>query len=136
MSRGLLFKYKHVDDRYRPIIPIELEYDGRAIRYEVLVDSGADRCIVPGDIGRAIGIDIESGESFQLGGVTGKPETGYFHTVTLTIGRHSYVTKVGFMDTMRDDAFGMVGQKGFFDHFAIKFDYAKHEVILHKKRWV
>ena len=28
MSRGLLFKYKHVDDRYRPIIPIELEYVG------------------------------------------------------------------------------------------------------------
>jgi hypothetical protein len=40
------------------------------------------------------------------------------------------------MDTMRDDAFGMVGQKGLFDHFAIKLDYAKHEAILHNKQWV
>lgn len=137
MSRGLLFQYKHtVDDRYRPIIPIELGHSGQTIRYEVLVDSGADRCILPGDIGRAIGLDIESGESFKLGGVTGQPETGYFHMVTIRVGKYSYRTTVGFMDTMRDDAFGMVGQKGFFDRFAVKFDYSEHKLILHKKPWV
>jgi hypothetical protein len=136
MSRGLAFPYKHMGNRYRPIIPIQLEHETRLIRYEVLVDSGADMCILPGDIGRAIGIDIESGEYFELGGVAGKLETGYLHSITLKIGKYSYNTKVGFMDTMQDDAFGMAGQKGLFDHFAIKFDYPEHKLILHKKPWV
>jgi len=136
MSRGLAFPYKHMGNRYRPIIPIEVGYGSRSIRYEVLVDSGADMCIMPGDIGRAIGIEVESGDYFELGGVTGKLEAGYLHIVTLKIGRHSYSAKVGFMDTMRDGAFGMAGQKGLFDHFVIKFDYPERKLILHKKPWV
>ena len=136
MSRGLIFPYKHTDERYRPIIPIELGHNNKTIRYGVLVDSGADLCIVPGDIGRAIGLDVESGEPFALGGVTGKLEDGYLHVVTLKIREYSYRVKVGFLDTMRDGAFGMAGQKGLFDHFAIKFDYPEHKIILHKKPWV
>jgi hypothetical protein len=135
VSRGISFPYKRIDGRFRPIIPIEISH-GRAVRYEVLVDSGADICIFPGDIGCAIGLDIESGERFELGGVTGERRTGYFHMVTLGVGKHSFRTKVGFMDTMREGAFGMVGQKGFFDRFAIKFDYAERKLVLHKKQWL
>lgn len=136
MSRGLAFPYKRIDGRFRPIIPIELTHNTKSIRYEALVDSGADTSIIPGDIGRAIGIDVESGDRFELGGVTGENQTGYFHTVTLKVGNHSYQTKVGFMNNMREGSFGMVGQKGFFDRFAIKFDYAERKLILHKKQWV
>jgi hypothetical protein len=136
MSRGLIYPYTQIDGRFRPIIPIEIANNTHTIRYEVLVDSGADTCIIPGDIGRAIGLDIEDGEEFELGGVTGDPQIGYFHMFTLKVGKHSLRTKVGFMDTMREGAFGMVGQKGFFDRFAIKFDYAERKVILHKKQWV
>jgi hypothetical protein len=136
VSCGVSFPYKRIDGRFRPIIPIEISHDDRAVRYEVLVDSGADTCIIPGDIGCVIGLDVESGEPFELGGVTGVHRTDYFHTVTLKAGKHSFSTKVGFMDTMREGAFGMVGQKGFFDRFAIKFDYAERELVLHKKQWV
>lgn len=136
MSRGLSFPYKRIDGRFRPIIPIEITHNTQSIRYEVLVDSGADTSILPGDIGRAIGIDVESGDRFELGGVTGENRTGYFHTVTLKVGGHSYQTKVGFMNNMREGSFGMVGQKGFFDRFAIKFDYAERKLTLHKKQWV
>jgi hypothetical protein len=45
------------------------------LRYEVLVDSGSDICMVHADIGRALDIDIENGESFELGGVTGENRT-------------------------------------------------------------
>lgn len=137
MSRGLIFPYKQVDPhRYRPLIPIELRHGKQSIRYEVLVDSGADICMLPGDLGRAIGLDIASGEPFEFGGVTGERRTGHFHRITLAVGKHSYTARVGFMDTMREGAFGMLGQKGFFDRFAIKFDYAERKVILHKKPWV
>lgn len=93
MSRGIGFPYKNIDSRYRPIIPIELGHGDQTIRYEVLVDSGADLCIFPGDIGRALGLHIESGESFQLGGVTGENRVGYFHTITIRVGKHSYRTR-------------------------------------------
>ncbi len=134
MSRGLSFPYKQIDGRLRPIIPIELEHKS-TLRYEVLVDSGSDICVFHADIGRAIGLDIESGEHFELGGVTGAKRVGYFHKITIRLGNASYQTKVGFTDGMRDDAYGMVGQKGFFDRFAVKFDYAERKVTLHKKNW-
>lgn len=133
MSRGLIFPYKQINGHLRPIIPIELGNTAQTIRYEVLVDSGADRCIIPGDIGRAIGLDIKSGEYFELGGVTGELEEGYFHTITLKVGKYTYSTKVGFMDTMRDGSFGMAGQKGLFDQFAVMFDYPERKIIFHKK---
>jgi hypothetical protein len=134
MSRGLLFPYKQIDGRFRPIIPIELEHT-KVFGYEVLVDSGADICIFHADIGRAIGLVIEKGRRFELGGVTGAKRTGYLHKVTLRVKNTAYQTQVGFTDSMRDGAFGMVGQKGFFDRFAIKFDYAERKIILHKKKW-
>lgn len=135
MGRGLSFPYKYIDGRYRPFIPIKLEGPRDSIQLEVLVDSGADICMVDADLGRAIGLTIEEGEPFELGGVTGTTQMGYIHTVTITVGRSSFRTKAGFMDNMRDGSYGMVGQKGFFDRFAIKFDYAEKKIVLHKKKW-
>jgi hypothetical protein len=87
-------------------------------------------------IGHAIGLEVESGELFKLGGVTGENRVAYFHKITIKVGNTSYQTKVGFMNDMREGSFGMVGQKGFFNHFAIKFDYSEREFVLHKKNWV
>lgn len=40
------FPYKRVaPGLIRPIIPIELSYQGISIPYEVLIDSGADFCV-------------------------------------------------------------------------------------------
>ncbi|HUS26322.1 MAG TPA: hypothetical protein VMY99_03175 [Nevskiaceae bacterium] len=134
MGRGYTFPYKRLDGRFRPIIPVELAHT-RAVNYEVLVDSGADMCILHGDIGRAIGLDIEKGESFEFGGVSGRMDTGYLHTVTITVKHACFQTKVGFSDHINNSGFGMVGQKGFFDRFAVTFDYAEHKLVLHKKKW-
>lgn len=135
MSRGLTFSYKHIGGRYRPIIPIELTHT-KTFSYEVLVDSGADICIFHADIGRAIGLDIEKGERFELGGVTGSERAGYMHRVKFKVRSVTFAAKAGFTDSIRDGAYGMVGQKGFFDRFAIKFDYPEHKLLLHKKSWV
>ncbi len=134
MSRGISFPYKKIDGRLRPIIAIELGHT-KTFGYEVLVDSGADICVFHADIGRSIGLDIEKGERFELGGITGVERVGYLHKIMLKVGNVSYQTRVGFTDSMRDGAYGMVGQKGFFDRFAIKFDYAERKLILHKKDW-
>ena len=48
----------------RPVIPVLIRNprNNASIEYETLVDSGADRCDFPSEIGEMIGIDIEAGE--------------------------------------------------------------------------
>ena len=138
-DKGINFSYKYVGDgRYRPIIPIEISTDtDNAISYEVLVDSGADISIFDAEVAEAIGItNLESGDKFVFSGITGEEEIGYLHIVTITVKDCSYQTTVVFSENIRDDGHGIVGQKGFLDYFAIKFDYYKKYVVLRKKGWV
>ena len=45
----------------RPIIPVQISFGGRSLKYDVLIDSGADFCIFDAEIGEYLGIDIRSG---------------------------------------------------------------------------
>ena len=40
----------------KPMLPIELAYAGRSLRYQALVDSGADFCIFDAALGDYLGI--------------------------------------------------------------------------------
>lgn len=55
------FKYKKYGQILRPVIEIRIKNLDASVRYEVLVDSGADICLFSAQIGEAIGIDIEKG---------------------------------------------------------------------------
>lgn len=135
-NKGISFKYKKIDGRYRPIIPIEISAKD-SIVYEVLVDSGADICIFDAEVADVIGIeDLEKGEKFTFGGVTGKQETGYIHKVKISVQGCSYNAKVAFSRHISDSGYGIVGQKGFFDYFSVKFDYSAKTIVLRKKGWV
>lgn len=133
----IVFKYKQVANKiYRPIVPIEIGHTS-SIRYEVLIDSGADGCMLNAEIAEAIGIkDIKGGEPFTFSGVTGKTEVAYNHTVTIKLKDCSYQTKVGFSDGFSNNGYGIVGQKGFFDRFSITFDYPSKSLTMVKKDWV
>lgn len=118
----------------RPVIPIEVVYQARSISYEVLVDSGADFCIFDAQIGELLGIDIANGERKLVSGITGVTEFYYIHQVTVIVGRHSYQVTVGFLPGIARLGYGVVGQKGFFDIFIVKFDLAKEELELQERR--
>lgn len=78
------FRYKkYAQGTLRPVIPIEIIFEDRAVPYEVLVDSGADFCIFDAQIGEILGIDIISGEKQEVWGITGVGEYYYVHPVTL-----------------------------------------------------
>ena len=125
------FRYKKYGSGIlRPIIPIEILYADRSIVYEVLIDSGADYCIFDAQIGEIIGIDIVAGEKQMVGGITGAVEPYYLHTVTLTVGGWPYKVKVGFLHGIARLGYGVVGQKGFFDIFVVKFDLLREEIEL------
>jgi len=126
------FQYKKINGFLRPVIPIEMQYNGQRLRYEVLVDSGADMNIVPSDLGDALGINVGSGRKENVGGITpGVRSPYYVHAVTIRVGGYAYTDiDVGFMPNMPEYGYGVVGQRGFFDLFKVLFDLQKEELEL------
>ena len=129
------FKYKQYGpDTLRPVIPVEISFGDRAVPYEVLVDSGADFCIFDAEIAELLGIDVSTGEPQRVAGITGAPETYYVHPVTLDVGGWSYSMKAGFLSNIARLGYGVVGQRGFFDTFVVKFDLLKEEIELKERK--
>jgi hypothetical protein len=129
------FKYKAYGDALRPVIPVTLFHGNAYVEYEVLVDSGSDRCFLDSEIGEDIGILKSNSEIKEVFGVGGKISLYHNHSVTLKVGEKSFETEVGFMPNLGGSivSYGIAGQKGFFDKFIVKFDYQKEEVELKEK---
>lgn len=131
------FSYKKLQGGViRPIIPVEVRTaKGGPVKYFALVDSGADICIFHGEIAELIGIkDIKTGKKNFVSGITqGESQPYYIHPVTISVGGWPYDINVGFMPTLSKLGYGVLGQKGFFDLFTIKFDLSKEEIELYEK---
>ncbi len=128
------FRYKKFSkDVLRPIIPVVIEHDGNSVGYQVLVDSGSDSCIFDADLCEILGVDLERGERHDVSGISGQPEPYYVHDVTLWVGGRPCETRVGFKMDMGRFGHGVVGQKGFFDRFVVKFDLSKEEIELKER---
>lgn len=115
----------------KPIIPIKIIVGEKQIDYFALIDSGADFCIFDGEIGEYLGLDIKTGKKINFGGV--QEMTGavaYLHEVILNVGGIGTKTFLGFSYDIAKHGFGLLGQKGFFEIFVVKFDLAKREIEL------
>ncbi|HEX3151420.1 MAG TPA: hypothetical protein VHR66_25300 [Gemmataceae bacterium] len=113
------------------MIPIEIIAGKEVIRYEVLVDSGADCNIVPAELGDLLGLDVPAGVENPVGGITGGGKSFFVHPATIRVGGWSYDAAMGFMPDMPPFGYGVVGQRGFFDLFKVTFDHRKTEIELH-----
>lgn len=120
----------------RPLIPITIFGPRGSIYLDALVDSGADQSLFHSDIGRAIGLAIETGERKIFGGIEGGQVLTYLHPIDLQIIGIEQKIKVvvGFAETSGISA--ILGQEGFFDNFYIKFERSRHSVEINpvKKR--
>lgn len=115
----------------KPIIPIELSVGDKKLRHTALVDSGADFCILDGAIGEYLGLNVRSGLREVFGGIqdNGGAEA-FLHKVALDIGGWQYTTMIGFSYDIAKYGFAILGQRGFFDIFTVKFDLLKEEIEL------
>ena len=120
------FKYKQIlRNVIRPIIPVTLKYKGKTISYEALIDSGADTCVFPAEIGELVGIDIKTGKVGDLVGVIGRAEKIYYHTLDIEIGGNTTQIEAGFSYSKNISSFGLLGQNGIFSVYIIKFMHRK-----------
>lgn len=119
----------------KPIIPITVSYEDKQLRYEALIDSGADFCIFDAQIGSYLGIDVASGIKEVFGGIQERGNAvAFLHKVTINIGGWNYETIVGFSQDIAKYGFAILGQKGFFDLFTVKFDLKKEIIELTPKQ--
>jgi len=135
-DRGISFSYKKLPNGVlRPLIRVEVSKARAAdgVPCEVLVDSGADFCILKAEIGEILGLDIKSGEEFPYRGINGAESVGYVHTVWLLVKNIWFSAKVVFSYEIPKGGHQVVGQIGFFDHFKINFDYQKASIVLRAK---
>jgi hypothetical protein len=115
----------------RPTLKIKLEKNGRKIVVWALVDSGADCCIFPASMAKALNIQIPNQRSSQFSGTADAPQMAYFETVRATLWNDSPDTDpltfdldAGFCDTLEHVGLGLLGQDGFFSRYIVTFDFA------------
>ncbi len=124
----MIFHYEEVAPYVkRPIIPILLKSKTTFIIYKALIDSGADYCIFSIDLAYLLGITLSPKDKVSFRGVSRNKVSGYWSELTLRIGELTYSTDVIFAK-ISEFGHGILGQKGFFDHFDVKLSY-KRQVI-------
>jgi len=91
----------------------------RTRQFEAIIDSGASRCVFHSNIGRFLGLDIESGEKEITQGIGGPSDT-YLHDIVLYIPGGPVTIKAAFKEDLPIAA--LLGMNGFFQHFVITFN--------------
>lgn len=115
----------------RPVIPVTVVVGQRKLRYEALIDSGADFCIFDAEVGEYLGLNVRSGIREEFGGIQDfGGAVAYLHPVTLEIGGIAHTTIAGFSYDIAAHGTGLLGQKGFFDLFSVIFNLKKEEIEL------
>ena len=125
------FRYKKYGPYLRPVIPVKVKYNNHFITYEVLVDSGADLCLFDAEIGDLLKVPYKNGKQEIVSGIAGQRAPYFMYPVEIEVGGWTHKIEVGFLQTVAGtNSYGVVGQKGFFDVFVVKFDFAKEEIEL------
>ncbi len=121
-------KYTTLNSSFeRPYAEITVWHGGRETPYLTLVDSGADINVFSASLANDLGINLDNGRPLTVRGATGEAETFYMHPVTLSVGGLSFETTAAFADVPHLELAGLAGQRGFFDHFRIAFDFESGE---------
>lgn len=123
----MIFPYREITPRIkRPIIRIVLKSSDTFVVYPALIDSGADYCIFSIELAKPLNIKLSKRKvSFQ--GVGKDKVQGYWGEVEIRVGEISYKTKAIFAE-ISEFGHGILGQKGFFDTFIVKFDLVQKEI--------
>jgi hypothetical protein len=101
----------------------------RTKRFEVVIDSGASRCMFHADFARFLGIDLARCPIEPTLGISGS-ENVYLHDVNLYIPGGVVAIRDGFKEGL--PVAGLLGMSGFFEHFKITFDSGGQVCILER----
>lgn len=125
-----------VDYIYRPLLKIgiktQLNSGNDFVDYEALIDSGADDCLFPEELAEIAKISIDKTKGKRFSGLGGSSMVGYPASVSISLGEYNFSTEIYFSSNL--EGYGILGQKGFFDKFRIRFIYSKKMVEIVEER--
>jgi len=116
----------------RPIIPISFSIGSISIRYEALIDSGADFSILPTGLAEILEINLDKCKRIYFTSATGNVTLGFVNNINIDLDGKVFKTEVVFANLAKN--VGILGQYGFFDKFIVKFDLIKKEIELKSKK--
>ncbi len=110
---------------YWPVLQVRLGFaHTMSPRFDAIVDSGSPWPLFRADLGRFIGLKVERGAKYQLGGVIANiSRTTYFHKVKIYVEADWVIEcMAGFCSDLR--VTGILGRSGFFTSFQTTFDHS------------
>lgn len=91
----------------------------RTKRFEVVIDSGASRCLFDTSIAEFLGIDWKKCPTESTQGIGGSEDT-YLADIILCVPGGPVTVKAGFKEKL--PVAGLLGMNGFFEHFRVTFE--------------
>ncbi len=115
-----------------PWIPVSINARDNKRTFLMLVDSGADYCILEEEVADFLGINIKAGEQIKTSGIGGNATVYYFDNIYLNIGGIEIKTRCGFINGKLVDGkiAGVLGRQGFFEHFKVCINEKAGEIEL------
>ena len=115
----------------KPVIPIRLIKKDEYIDFLTLIDSGADACIFPAELGEAIGLCVKNNRDQKFSGIGEGSIVAYFHNVIIEVGGWRYNCYAGF--SYDKGVIPILGENGLLSLFTINFNLQKESIEILKK---
>jgi predicted aspartyl protease len=125
------FRYRLLHKIYFPIVPVLMKGRKREwVPADELLDSGAVMSLFQADIGRELGLELTKGERIYPRGIGGHIRA-YVHRVLMKIGEEEFEADVAYSEELPLGV-NILGRKGVFDRFLVKFDEKNKKVQLER----
>ena len=111
----------------RPEIPVKVIGPSGAVKVEALVDTGSDLTLMPRWVAEQIGVTVDDGVRWPLGGIAGQVLAASPGVVELEITSSGstcrWTATVAFVnDPAGSKSTVILGHSGFLDNFLVTFD--------------
>jgi|ERR1700752_2089614 len=116
-----------------PAIPISLTCNKRYQDIYALIDSGAEVSVFNAAIARTLNIDIERGKYLSLKGFIGADVDSYLHQINVSIQGLGSADFLFAVTNTKEPQMPILGQRGFFDRFQIRFERYKDLMELYPR---
>jgi hypothetical protein len=131
-------KYKDRDGNLvqLPVLSVRITCNRISLPLWGLVDSGADITLLNYSFAQLFNIDLKRGKRIPLLGVMEGPEfAAYVHQVNIVIKDvGSADTIVAFTDSEEYPDLVILGRRGFFEHFTIKFEEYRKQLEIEARK--
>jgi len=133
--RYKLVRYSNGENARIPAVRVRLTRKQQHQDFWAIIDSGADISVFSSSVAKILGIDVPSGKPITLNGmVEGKDLPAYVHQV------HIFIVEIGsgvdipvaFSQT-EEPGMALLGQRGFFDNYQIRFLRFKDQIELYPR---